>query len=117
MDVRFDGDNRSVSLTEGEAAFDIAHDPAHPFIVAAGDHQVEVLGTAFNVLNHGDRFAVAVERGVVAVTPVNAPKVRLVAGQALAQSGEQAPAPVSGFAGPDFALATRRSRLSQPTDD
>jgi transmembrane sensor len=92
LDVRFDGDNRSVSLTEGEAAFDIAHDPAHPFIVAAGDHQVEVLGTAFNVLNHGDRFAVAVERGVVAVTPVNAPKVRLVAGQALAQRGEQTPA-------------------------
>jgi len=92
LDVRFDGNNRSVSLAEGEAAFDIAHDPAHPFIVAAGDHQVEVLGTAFNVLNHRDRFAVTVERGVVAVTPANAPKVRLVAGQALAQRGEQAPA-------------------------
>lgn len=50
LDVRFDGDNRSVSLTEGEAAFDIAHDPAHPLIVAAGDHQVEVLGDRKSVV-------------------------------------------------------------------
>lgn len=92
LDVRFDGDRRAVSLAEGEAAFDVVHDPAHPFVVAAGAHQVEVLGTAFNVLNHGDDFAVAVERGVVAVTPAKAPKVRLTAGQALTQTAQQTPA-------------------------
>ncbi|MFA4940946.1 FecR domain-containing protein [Brevundimonas sp.] len=96
LNVRFDGDKRSVSLAEGEAAFDIAHDPAHPFVVAAGDHQVQVLGTAFNVLNHGDDFAVAVQRGVVAVTPASATKpVRLVAGQSLEQRGRSAPAVTS----------------------
>ncbi|WP_312083828.1 FecR domain-containing protein [Brevundimonas sp.] len=92
LDVRFDGDRRAVSLAEGEAAFDVVHDPAHPFVVAAGAHQVEVLGTAFNVLNHGDDFAVAVERGVVAVTPAKAPKVRLTAGQALTQTAQKTPA-------------------------
>lgn len=92
LNVRFDDDRRSVSLAEGEAAFDIAHDPAHPFVVAAGDHQVQVLGTAFNVLNHGDNFAVAVQRGVVAVTPANAATpVRLIAGQTLEQRGQAAP--------------------------
>lgn len=109
LDVRFDRDRRSVALTKGEAAFDIAHDPAHPFVVAAGDHQVQVLGTAFNVLNHGDNFAVAVERGVVAVTPVNAPKVRLIAGQTLEQRGHAAPR--MSNVSPDRASAWRNGVL------
>nr|WP_316629219.1 FecR domain-containing protein [uncultured Brevundimonas sp.] len=92
LDVRFDRNRRAVSLAEGEAAFDVTHDPAHPFVVAAGAHQIEVLGTAFNVLNHGDHFAVAVERGVVAVTPAKAPRMRLTAGQALTQTAQQTPA-------------------------
>jgi transmembrane sensor len=109
LDVRFDGDTRAVSLTQGEAAFDVSHDPSHPFVVAAGDHQVEVLGTAFNVLNHGDDFAVAVERGVVAVTPANAQKVRLLAGQTLEQKGRQTPS--LGHAAPDRVSDWRRGVL------
>jgi ferric-dicitrate binding protein FerR (iron transport regulator) len=34
---------------EGEAFFDVAKDPDHPFIVDVNDMQVKVLGTAFNV--------------------------------------------------------------------
>jgi len=110
LDVRFDDDTRSVSLAEGEAAFDIAHDPAHPFVVAAGDHQVQVLGTAFNVLNHGDDFAVAVQRGVVAVTPASARRpVRLTAGQTLEQRGHAAPR--LGSVSPDRASAWRSGVL------
>ncbi|GAW42471.1 fec operon regulator FecR [Brevundimonas sp. SH203] len=109
LDVRFDGDRRAVSLAEGEAAFDVAHDPAHPFVIAAGDHQIEVLGTAFNVLNHGDDFAVAVERGVVAVTPAKAPRVRLIAGQALTQIAHQTPALAA--VAPDRASAWRQGVL------
>jgi transmembrane sensor len=110
LDVRFDDDTRSVSLAGGEAAFDIAHDPAHPFVVAAGDHQVQVLGTAFNVLNHGDDFAVAVQRGVVAVTPASARRpVRLTAGQTLEQRGHAAPR--LGSVSPDRASAWRSGVL------
>lgn len=109
LDVRFDDERRAVSLAEGEAAFDVAHDPAHPFVVAAGAHQVEVLGTAFNVLNHGDDFAVAVERGVVAVTPAKAPRVRLTAGQALTQTAQQTPA--LAHVAPERASAWRQGVL------
>jgi transmembrane sensor len=110
LDVRFDGDRRSVSLLRGEAAFDVAHDSAHPFVVAAGDHQVEVLGTAFNVLNHGDDFAVVVQRGMVAVTPASTAKtVRLIAGQSLEQRGREPPA-LSNVA-PDRASTWRQGVL------
>lgn len=40
--------NRTVRLT-GEAYFDIAADPARPFVVQAGQQSIQVLGTVFNV--------------------------------------------------------------------
>jgi transmembrane sensor len=97
LSVRMGRTARTVTLTDGEAAFDVAHNAGRPFTIAAGDHSVRVLGTAFNVLSHGDRFAVSVERGVVAVTPAATaatPKpvaVRLVAGQKIDQSGTRTP--------------------------
>jgi transmembrane sensor len=97
LSVRMGRRDRTVTLTEGEAAFDVAHNAARPFTIAAGDHSVRVLGTAFNVLSHGDHFAVSVERGIVAVTPAAAratpdpAAVRLVAGQKIDQSGTQTP--------------------------
>ena len=44
---------RSVKLT-GEAYFEVAKDKAHPFIVASGKQQVEVLGTHFNINSYSD---------------------------------------------------------------
>ncbi|TWF32838.1 FecR family protein [Chitinophaga polysaccharea] len=44
----FDAANRTVRLT-GEAYFDIAADPARPFVVQAGQQSIQVLGTVFNV--------------------------------------------------------------------
>lgn len=86
MTVRLARGERRVSLREGEAAFDVAHDAARPFTVAAGDSSVQVLGTAFNVVNHDHRFSVAVERGVVAVRPSGHPtSIRLPAGRRLDQ--------------------------------
>lgn len=88
VSVRMKGDRRAVTLADGEAAFDVTHDPARPFVVTAGDHDVRVLGTAFNVLNHAGRFSVGVERGVVAVTPAKAATpVRLAAGYRIDQVG------------------------------
>lgn len=36
-------------LLEGEAFFDVAHDPSHPFVVETGKLQIKVLGTRFNI--------------------------------------------------------------------
>lgn len=92
LSVRMARNERSVTLADGEAAFDVAHDPARPFVISAGHHDVRVLGTAFNVLNHDDRFAVSVDRGVVAVSSTTDRKaVRLTAGQKIDQIGAADP--------------------------
>jgi hypothetical protein len=44
---------RKVELT-GEAYFEVAKDPAHPFIVQTDDQQISVLGTHFNVNAYHD---------------------------------------------------------------
>ncbi|MHB1108333.1 MAG: FecR family protein, partial [Lutibacter sp.] len=46
------GINRQVYLLEGEAYFDVAKDPKHPFIVNADDINIRVLGTKFNVSSY-----------------------------------------------------------------
>ncbi len=51
--VSFDGDTREVSLN-GEAHFEVTHDPGKPFIVNAGDKKITVLGTSFVVSVYKD---------------------------------------------------------------
>lgn len=52
--VAFVGNTRIVELT-GEAYFDVAHDPKHPFIVKlTGNKQVRAIGTSFNINAYGD---------------------------------------------------------------
>jgi transmembrane sensor len=63
--VRFGETARHVTLSGGAAFFDVAHDPARPFTVHAGDGMVRVLGTAFNVDRTVGRMDVAVYRGAV----------------------------------------------------
>ncbi|WP_421944254.1 FecR family protein [Pedobacter sp.] len=49
----FTGNQRLVTVT-GEAYFEVAHDKKKPFIVSAGDQQISVLGTHFNVSAYDD---------------------------------------------------------------
>lgn len=79
----FTGERREVVL-KGEAYFEIAHRPQQPFIVAAGDMQVEVLGTHFNINAYEDESQVR--------TSLLEGKVRLRSGQANStlQPGQQA---------------------------
>ena len=51
--VAFNGNKREVYL-EGEAIFEVAHNKAHPFVVKVDNHEIEVLGTVFNVSNYLD---------------------------------------------------------------
>src|SRR5437879_531446 len=60
---------RRLALREGEAVFDVAPDKARPFLIAAGDRTVRVVGTRFDVRRRSGLLSVTVERGVVEVRP------------------------------------------------
>jgi transmembrane sensor len=61
--------DRRVALLEGEALFDVIHDPAHPFTVVLGNSEIHVLGTRFNVYRKKDgETVVTVLEGAVAVS-------------------------------------------------
>lgn len=66
---RFNDDLRKVALT-GEAYFEVQPDQNRPFIVNAGEIEIKVLGTSFNVNAYRDnnKIEVVVNTGQVAVT-------------------------------------------------
>jgi transmembrane sensor len=55
--VSFTGNVREVQVT-GEVFFQVAHDADRPFIVTAGEMDLQVLGTTFNVNAYNDEDAV-----------------------------------------------------------
>ena len=61
----FAGDTRQLKL-EGEAFFDVAKNPAKPFIIQAGEGTVTVLGTSFSVDTDDNSTEVLVKTGKVA---------------------------------------------------
>jgi transmembrane sensor len=66
--VDFSSGRRRTILDRGEVFFDIARDPARPFVVELGSRAITVLGTKFNVQRvYNGEVAVAVVEGVVAV--------------------------------------------------
>lgn len=69
LTVRLERDGRHVTMEQGEAIYDVAADAARPFIIAAGDRQVRVVGTEFDVRSRKGAFSVTVGRGVVEVSP------------------------------------------------
>lgn len=68
VEVAYSDERRNVRLIEGEALFDVAKDPARPFVVAAGDSEVRAVGTSFTVRRLRDApVQVLVREGVVEV--------------------------------------------------
>jgi transmembrane sensor len=65
--VQRDG-TRLVELDRGEALFDVAPDPAHPFVVRAGDSSARAVGTEFAVQLRGRAVEILVTHGTVEVT-------------------------------------------------
>lgn len=68
LKVRMAGRKREVSLTGGEAMFDVAHDASRVFEVRTDEGQVRVLGTRFTTSLTNGRLDVDVYRGRVAVS-------------------------------------------------
>jgi transmembrane sensor len=69
---------RQVTLTDGEAAFNVAHDPRRPFTVSVGDRQVRDLGTQFDIRRAGPMIEVTVRRGMVEVTANGGTQARAI---------------------------------------
>jgi len=65
--VRFAHYQRRVELAEGEALFNVEHDASRPFTVDAGNGQVTVTGTRFDVRRDPDKTRIAVAQGSVKV--------------------------------------------------
>lgn len=65
---KFNGKQRDVTLTKGEAFFSVAHDKTKPFIITAGGTTIRVVGTSFNVKNKNGNIEVIVETGIVQVS-------------------------------------------------
>jgi transmembrane sensor len=68
IQVNYSDTARAVELISGEALFDVARNKARPFVVAAGDTSVRVVGTSFTV-RHLDAtpVQVLVREGIVEV--------------------------------------------------
>ena len=90
----FSGNERHVTLIKGEALFDVTRDPSKHFVIAAGDIDVRVLGTKFNLNKTQNYLAVSLLEGKLDVEqhkPAGMPitstpleKVTLVSGQQVA---------------------------------
>ncbi len=98
LEVRLKAGRRDVRLVRGQALFQVAHDPARPFVVEADGASVTALGTRFDVKHETGGVRVTLVQGSVEVRARegSAPKVwRLQPGQAVSTSQPAAtPRPV-----------------------
>lgn len=71
--------NRKVELT-GEAYFEVFEDKSHPFVVATGQQEIQVLGTHFNVSSYADEpdTRTTLIEGSVKVFPLKLPEIKSI---------------------------------------
>ena len=69
LEARLGSHRREVRLVDGEAYFDVAHDPARPFTVSAPEGSARVLGTAFDLERGDGKLELSVHRGKVRLAP------------------------------------------------
>lgn len=65
--VNYNENSRNLTLLRGEASFDVAKDKLYPFVVKAGNGDVQALGTSFAVRLNGEKVDVLVSHGTVRV--------------------------------------------------
>lgn len=75
VDVGYADGQRLVRMTRGEVLFDVRHDAAHPFRVAAGERVVSDLGTRFNIQVREGETRVRLDEGSLGVTVGGDPRV------------------------------------------
>jgi len=88
--VNYGANERVVEIVQGQAMFEVIHNPKRPFRVAAGSAEVQDLGTAFEVYRQGNTTRVTVVDGQVGVAPSKSLVGRLLAAwNVRVSSGEQ----------------------------
>ncbi len=65
VETEFTDSERIVRLIRGEALFEVAHNPARPFIVYVGNQKIRAIGTAFVVRLSSENILVTVTDGKV----------------------------------------------------
>lgn len=82
IDPQLSTSERRIVLTGGRARFDVAHDPARPFIVIAGTSETIALGTIFEIDVRQAAPRIKLVRGVVEVrSRAGGERLRLAPGQ------------------------------------
>ncbi len=105
VSIRMTSSERRVELIQGEALFEVQHDPSRPFRVTSGDVTVTDIGTVFDVRADNNATTVAVREGAVHVTSRGSTAATrdLYAGEweritgAASNSGKQAPTSVGAW--------------------
>jgi transmembrane sensor len=69
VEVHYSARVRAIDLREGEAMFNVEHDPSRPFRVTAGATVIQAVGTRFNVYRSNVGATVSVVEGVVQISP------------------------------------------------
>jgi transmembrane sensor len=91
--VQFSSHARELTLTKGQARFDVARDIERPFSVSADGHKVIAMGTSFNVDLFGPSLLVTLIEGrvVVSSTPslLEVTKVEALVPRITLDAGEQ----------------------------
>ena len=78
LHVEYNDRAREVTLTQGEALFNVTKHQSRPFVVIIGSRKVIALGTSFEVRREATRdpsFTVTLIEGRVAIEPLTAPNV------------------------------------------
>jgi transmembrane sensor len=87
--VRFSAHERDVDLLEGQALFQVAKDPARPFVVQCDSTRVRAVGTQFDVYRKESGTIVTVVEGLVAVLPVQVASGSAAVEMTQVSTGEQ----------------------------
>lgn len=109
--VRFTDGARDITLRQGQALFDVAHDADRPFRVTSGGGQVVALGTRFEVDRTEDRVEVTLLQGSVSVErSVTGERVRLWPNEQAAFAVDGGPIATRAI-DPEVASSWTRGRL------
>ena len=93
--IQYDDRVRKVTLTRGEALFNVIKHQLRPFVVIIGDRKVVAMGTSFEVRREdpaGSAFAVTLVEGRIAIEPLSWPDAlpsESLAGLKLLNPGER----------------------------
>lgn len=85
--VALEPNERRIELDKGEVFFDVAKDPARPFVVRVGDQRVVAVGTKFSVRRNEEGIRVVVAEGLVRLERAGAKDAELPAGAVARTTG------------------------------